>query len=203
MQKALLTLVFLLIALVFVYFDHSGFGPPATAPKTESAVRVSDFEKYNGKTFTVVYVVDGDTLDLGVSDNNKARTRIRLWGVDTPETKDPRYAIGYFGPEASEWTKKTTLGKNVQIFLDAKDTRDRYKRLLVYIKLDDGRFLNEALLSEGYAYADRRFKHNYYNKYLQLESSARRGKKGLWENVTREQLPEWLQREEPTLLKKK
>jgi endonuclease YncB( thermonuclease family) len=59
--------------------------------------------------------------------------------------------------------------------------------------LPDGTFLNEVLLSEGYAYADLRFKHGLYNKYKQLESVARSQKKGLWAGVTPEQMPKWKQ----------
>jgi len=59
------------------------------------------------------------------------------------------------------------------------------------------------LLIEGFAYADLRFRHSFYNKYPQLEASARRDTKGLWEKVTREQLPKWLQQRKPNLLLKK
>lgn len=160
----------------------------------------ADFEKYHAKTFVVVNVVDGDTIDIDIPDGKHNRTRIRLWGVDTPETKKPGAPVMYFGPEASEFTTKLTLGKTVTVYLDKADTRDKYDRLLAYIQLPDGRYLNEVLLSEGYAYFDFRFRHSFYNKYKQLESAARRDKKGLWEKVTREQLPEWLQRERPNLL---
>jgi micrococcal nuclease len=101
----------------------------------------------------------------------------------------------YFGPEAAEFTKKLVLGKPVTVYLDETRTRDKYDRLLAYIKLPDGGFLNEVLLTEGFAYADLRFKHNLYNKYKQLEAAARGQKKGLWERVTPEQMPKWLQEE--------
>jgi micrococcal nuclease len=149
-----------------------------------------------------VNVVDGDTIDIDIPDGRHQHTRIRLWGVDTPETENPETGVMYFGPEAFEFTKKSTLKKKVTIYLDEKHTRDKYGRLLAYIKLPDDGFLNEVLLTEGFAYADLRFKHNSYNKYKQLEAGARKSKKGLWEKVTREQLPQWLQRKKPTLLKK-
>jgi hypothetical protein len=88
--------------------------------------------------------------------------------------------------------------------LDAeRKSRGYYGRLLAYVKLTDGRFLNEVLLSEGYAYADVRFKHSLYHKYQQLEAVARGRKKGLWENVTREQLPQWMQKRKPEFLLEK
>jgi len=141
-----------------------------------------------GVEYEVERVVDGDTLLL----TNHAR--VRLLGIDTPETKNPKTGVMYFGPEAAEFTKKLALGKPVTVYLDKNRTRDKYDRLLAYIKLPDGGFLNEVLLTEGFAYADLRFKHDFYNKYKQLESVARSQKKGLWLEVTPEQWPEWRQR---------
>ncbi len=154
----------------------------------------SDIIKYDGRQFTVVKVVDGDTIDIDIPDGNYPHTRIRLWGVDTPETKNPRTGQMYFGKEASEFTTKLALGKRVTIYLDKdRNTRGKYGRLLAYVQLPDRTFLNERLLSEGYAYADLRFKHSFYNKYKQLEAVARSEGKGLWPEVTAEQMPEWKQ----------
>jgi micrococcal nuclease len=203
-NRTLITLLCLLIALVFTCVDRTTHNrQQSQQAKTEAKIQSGDIERYHNKTFTVIYVVDGDTLDINTPDGKYNHTRIQLWGVDTLETKMPDTPVGYFGPEASEFTKKTTLGKQVKIYLDEKNTRDKYNRLLAYIQFENGRFLNEELLSEGFAYADRRFKHLYYNKYKQLESAARKNKKGLWANVTRDQLPQWLQKNEPTLLNKK
>lgn len=181
----------LLLASVFIWLDH------------KSQFQRGDLEKYHAKTSTVLNVVDGDTFDIDTPDSNQAYTRIRLWGVDTPETKSEEYGIMYFGPEATEYTKKLALGKRVTVYLDdANRSRDKYGRLLAYIQLPDGRFLNEVLIAEGFAYADLRFHHSFYNKYQQLEASARSLKKGLWQKVTHEQLPAWLQRMKPNLLNK-
>ena len=139
---------------------------------------------------------------MNTPDGNDDHTKVRLWGVDTPETKDRRTGVMYFGPEASEFSKKVTLGKEVRVFLDSKQSRDKYDRILAYIQLPDGQFLNELLLSEGYAYADVRFKHSFYQKYQQLQASAKRNKKGLWANVKFDELPKWLQRERPNVLAK-
>ena len=121
---------------------------------------------------------------------------------DTPETKNSKTGKMYFGKEASEFTKENALNKNVAVYLDKTRTRDKYNRLLAYIQLPDKSFLNELLVREGYAYADLRFKHQLYNKYQQLEALARKNKKGLWKDVTRQQLPGWLKRERPKLLAK-
>jgi len=177
-------------------FDHScASRAPSRPAQTAESQSSLDIQKYHGRQFSVVKVVDGDTLDIDIPDANYSHTRIRLWGVDTPETKDPRTGPMYFGKEASEFATKLAFGKQVTIYLEKdKKSRDKYHRLLAYIQLPDGTFLNEVLLSEGYAYADLRFKHGLYNKYKQLESAARSQKKGLWANVTEEQMPQWRQK---------
>lgn len=184
----------LLAAGVLIALDHSSVGRWWRAGPR-------DFEKYHAKTCKVVNVVDGDTFDIDIPDSNRVHTRIRLWGVDTPETKSEEFGVMYFGPEAAKWTETSALGKEVVLYLDeANRTRDKDGRLLAYVQLPEGDFLNEKLLSQGFAYADLRFDHSFYNKYQQLQASARSLKRGLWKKVSREQLPEWLQREKPTLL---
>lgn len=201
-RKAAVATLCLLAAILFIRLDHSYLKHTwQVQPKSAEEAAVYDFQKYHEKTFTVINVVDGDTIDIDVPDGNFPRTRIRLWGVDTPETKSPKAGVMYFGPEASAFTKELALEKPVTIYLDEYNrTRGKFGRLLAYVQLPDRRFLNEVLLEEGYAYADTRFRHLYYNKYKQLESVARSQKKGLWLNVTREQLPQWLQRKQPKLL---
>jgi len=197
-RRAGITILVVLAAAFLLWLDHGVVKPKWQAPsESNESTKAYDLEKYHARTFTVVNVVDGDTIDIDADDGKYDHTRIRLWGIDTPETKNPETGVMYFGPEAAEFTRKLTLGMPVTIYLDENRTRDnkKYNRLLAYIKLQDGRFLNEVLLTEGFAYADLRFKHDFYNKYKQLEASARTSKKGLWEGVTYEQLPKWLQKE--------
>jgi micrococcal nuclease len=196
-----LIVVGLLAAMLTVWFDHSQLGRRWwRQAESRQPARSDDLEKYHAKTFTVVNVVDGDTIDIDAADGKYDHTRIRLWGIDTPETKNPETGVMYFGPEAAEFTRKSAFGKQVTVYLDETRTRDKYDRLLAYIKLPDGGFLNEVLLTEGFAYADLRFRHDFYNKYKQLESGARGQKKGLWPGVKHEQMPQWLQREKTNLL---
>jgi len=203
-QRAGIITLCLLLAGVFIWFDRSSIRHKwRLQPKSEEQARAYDFEKYHVKKFTVVNVVDGDTIDIDVPDGQYAQTRMRLWGIDTPETKSEEYGVMYFGPEAADFTTKLAFGKQVTVYLDnGNRTRDKYGRLLTFVKLLDNGFLNEVLVSEGFAYADLRFHHSFYNKYQQLEASARSLKKGLWQKATREQLPTWLQRERPNLLNK-
>ena len=172
-----------------------------------SRPRESDRTRYQDKTFTVVKVVDGDTLDLEVEDwfNDTPYTRVRLWGVDTPEThnwktsKDSADTKGpspkYYGPEASEFAKRLVLNKRVTVQLEpVEGTRGKYRRLLAYIYLPDGRMLNEELIQQGYGYADERFRHMHRRRFLDLQKEAQREQRGLWKDVKPEQMPQWLRK---------
>jgi len=190
-RRAAIAAVCAALAVLLVWLDHN-------SPEPE---RQPQGKKYHGKVFAVSNVVDGDTIDIDVPDGEYEHTRIRLWGIDTPESKSPKVGVMYFGPEAAEYTRKVALGRDVRIYLDEDNrTRGYYGRVLAYVQLPDRRFLNEVLVSRGYAYADVRFRHSHYNKYKQLASAARGQQKGLWAEVTRDQLPQWLQERKPTLL---
>ncbi len=200
--KYAITVVALLAAFFIACYDQATTARREQSPSPPaSPTQGSDRYRYHDRDFIVTEVIDGDTLDIDVPDGDKPVTRIRLIGVDTPETKKPGEPVMYYGPEAFEFTKAQAEGKQVRIWLDAgSQTRDKYGRLLAYVRLGDGRILNEELLSEGFAYAELRFKHGAYQKYQQLEAGARRNEKGLWKDVRREQLPQWLQKRKPKLL---
>ena len=189
-----ITVFCLLAAILLIRIDNGPIGRAWLASQASGKrTKVGDVEKYHGRTFTVRNVLDGDTLDVDAPDGRIGHTRIRLLGIDTPETDSGRSGSMYFALQAAKFTSQSALGKSVTVYLDRPGpTRGKYGRLLAYLKLPDGRFLNEILLAEGFAYADLRFTHSLFNKYRQLESSARNRKKGLWEAVTHKQLPEWL-----------
>jgi len=155
----------------------------------------TDLDRYHGRSFPVARVVDGDTLHLDVADADDNVTKVRLIGIDAPEMGSGQRERMYYAEEATSGMKRLALGRHVTVYLDRQaGSRDRYDRLLAYIELPDGRFLNEELLSQGFAYADLRFKHGYYQKYTQLEASARALKEGLWARVTLDQTPAWRQK---------
>lgn len=163
----------------------------------------SDHDRYHNKTFTCVNVVDGDTIDINVPDAKHDTTRIRLWGVDTPETAHSPTGPMYYGEEASAFTKSLVLGKPVRVVLAPDKTRGKYERLLAYVYVgDDDRMLNEELLVQGCAYADHRFPHVWKERFTRLEKRARNAQAGLWKDVTPEQMPEWRQRYEQWLASK-
>ncbi|MBN2021046.1 MAG: thermonuclease family protein [Sedimentisphaerales bacterium] len=185
-------------AIVTIVLDYSCVNrQPVRPAQSVESQKATDIQKYDGRQFTVVKVIDGDTLDIDIPDANYNHTRVRLWGVDTPETKNPRTGPMFFGKEAAEFSTTKALNKKVVVYLEKDgNTRDKYNRLLAYVQLPDGTYLNERLLTEGCAYADVRFKHSFYNKYRQLETLARSQKKGLWRNITEDQMPRWRQKRE-------
>ncbi len=150
-----------------------------------------DFEKYHRNTFTVVKIVDGDTIDIDTPDQTAGykTTRVRLWGVDTPETKKANTPIQHFGPEATDFAKRTCMGKAVTLELDPSDTRGKHGRLLAYVHLGDGTMLNRRIVAEGYGYADPRFGHAHKAEFRRLQNAAQKNRIGLWANVTRQDLP--------------
>jgi micrococcal nuclease len=199
-KKILLLSTFLLLAAA-VWLDKNIIHPKF-APREAKIADVNDWDKYNEKSFTVVKVVDGDTIDINIPDATYPTTRIRLLGVDTPETKNPHTEIMYFGSEASKFTTDTVLGQIVFVVMDEKSKpRDKYHRLLCFVRLTDGKILNEELVSQGFAYADTRFPHSFYEEYIQLEKNAEKQKKGLWEKVKQDQMPKWRQNSHPPSLR--
>jgi micrococcal nuclease len=101
---------------------------------------------------TVTRVVDGDTILVR---GPGGRTEdIRLIGIDTPETVDPRRPVGCFGPEASNYAKHLLSGRQVLLRYD-RELHDRYGRFLAYVWLPgrSGMFVNARLVELGYARA--------------------------------------------------
>lgn len=127
----------------------------------------------------VVKVVDGDTL--AVRYNGEDET-LRLLGIDTPETKDPRYTVQCFGKEASAQAEKLLNEKNV--ILETEGERGKYQRLLAYIRLESGEDYGEKMIRDGYAWHYRSYPHDRMDAYDQAERFARENNKGLWTSDT-------------------
>lgn len=88
-------------------------------------------------TAVVLKVVDGDTIDI--RDDNRGRLRVRILGIDTPETKKPGYTVGCWGPEATEFATDNMVGQRVALVPDpTQDSTDRYGRTLAYLVRADG-----------------------------------------------------------------
>lgn len=133
--------------------------------------------------YSVIKVVDGDTMDVNIHGKIE---RLRLIGIDTPETVDPRKDVQCFGKEASNKAKELLEGQSVTLESDdSQSVRDKYKRLLVYVFLQDGTNFNKYMIEEGYAYEytyDSAYK--YQSEFKQAQISAQSSNKGLWDPST-------------------
>ena len=103
--------------------------------------------------------------------------RVRLIGVDTPETKHPQKPVQYFGREAYLFTKQMIDGKEARFEFE-RQKRDRYGRLLAYVYLLDGTFLNAEIIKQGYGFAYTRFPFKYMGEFRRYEREARENRKG-------------------------
>jgi endonuclease YncB( thermonuclease family) len=122
-------------------------------------------------------VVDGDTFVAVVGGR---RERVRVIGVDTPESVDPNRPDEPYGEEASDFAKHYLDGETVRLAGDA-EPRDRYGRMLAYVWLRDGTFWNALLVAEGYA-QQLTIPPNvtYAPLFRRLVAEARRNDRGLW-----------------------
>ena len=118
-------------------------------------------------------VVDGDTIIVG------GVGRVRLIGVDTPESVDPRRPVEFFGKEASAFTRRLVDGKRVRLEYDWERT-DRYGRTLAYVYLSDGTFVNAEIIRRGYGHAYTRFPFKHLDRFRRFEREARVAGRGLW-----------------------
>jgi len=134
-----------------------------------------DFQK-------VSRVIDGDTFEL--TDG----TKVRLIGVNTPETVDPRRDVEWFGREATKKLKEWIEGQTVCLKRDRDKTQDidKYGRLLRYVwkydpqKDKEGFFVNAELIKQGYGFAYTRYPFQYLEDFRRYERQAREDNRGLW-----------------------
>ncbi len=180
MNKRTFTLVIILLVCV-LGLSVATF---ALAPKV-AAFPVLKKPDFSGQAACeVIRVVDGDTIlvktDTGLS-------KVRLIGVDTPETVHPSKPIERYGKEASLFLTNLLKGEQVYLLYEGeKATTDKYSRLLAYVyRAPDGLFANVEIIRQGYGYAYTRFPFKYKTEFRQLEQFAKQAKKGLWESKAR------------------
>lgn len=127
----------------------------------------------------VVRVIDGDTVDVEIDDTVE---RVRLIGVDTPESVAPERPVQCYGAEASAHTAELLpVGTVVRVVRD-EVSRDQYGRLLAYVyRADDDLLVNLDLIERGFAdavtYGDNEA---LYDTFVAAESAARSEGVGLW-----------------------
>jgi micrococcal nuclease len=167
--------------------DPQGFVELASGPETqiyEKAEQKTEPEiipdtRTSEKYYQVLRIVDGDTIDIAIDGK---RERVRLIGINTPESVDPRKSVECFGLEASMRASKLLEGRKIIFEPDgSQDTRDKYGRLLGYIKRDDGLFYNLEIIRDGYAYEyTYQSAYKYQDEFKEAEKFARENKRGLW-----------------------
>jgi micrococcal nuclease len=164
MVRVRTTLLLALLALTLRTVTHSA--PPVEVRKNDQVAR------------KVLKVVDGDTLLLSPAE------KVRLIGVNTPETIDPRKAVECYGKEASEFTRKMVEGKTVRLELDdayaKRHHKDRYDRTLAYVYLENGTLLNSEIIRQGYGRVFSRYKFRYRDQFRTIQRQAQDEKLGVW-----------------------
>ena len=132
----------------------------------------------NSGLYDVVEVFDGDTIAVAMAGRIE---KVRLIGVDTPETKDPRKPVQCYGLEASTFSHSKLDHAKVRLVSDPLSTnRDRYDRLLRYVYLQDGTLYNKQLLSTGNARAYTGFAFTKSVEFTNAETLSKQQNSGLW-----------------------
>ena len=169
MGRVIRRVILLLLVAVLVGCGVGSQGSEQRAPAPAGAAQAGAIER----------VVDGDTVIAQLGSG--ATERVRLIGIDTPESVKPGTPVQCFALKASAYTKHLLTGRRVRLVLDA-EPRDRYGRLLAYVYREpDGAFVNAQLVRDGYA-RTLTIAPNvaHARQFAQLARTARRGGRGLW-----------------------
>ncbi len=131
------------------------------------------------KQYEVNKVIDGDTFSVKI---DKKVITVRMIGVDTPETVDPRKTVQCFGKEASDKTKELLTNKTVRLEIDKTQGKaDKFGRILAYVYRSDEIFINSYLIENGYAHEyTYNIPYKFQKEFKELEKNARENKAGLW-----------------------
>ncbi len=130
--------------------------------------------------YQVTQFADGDTISVNMDGTEE---KVRMIGVDTPETHDPRKVVQCFGQAATDFTKQLIGTSTVRLEADPENNnRDRYNRLLRYVYLQDGRLVNAEIIKQGYGFAYTSFPFTKLEEFRSYEKAARESSLGLWAN---------------------
>jgi micrococcal nuclease len=124
-------------------------------------------------------VVDSDTV---VANLEGQSVKVRLIGVDAPESVDPRKPVERFARESAAFLRRLVEGKRVRLVGEPAGARiDRYGRTLAYLYLEPGGlFVNRELVARGYAFAYVQYPFQFMDDFRAAERSAREQGLGLW-----------------------
>jgi endonuclease YncB( thermonuclease family) len=167
-------LVVLVVAalLAWRWFQEGQFNlPPAAPPGGQASAARKELAP---GVYAIDHVVDGDTLELVGGE------RVRLLGVDTPETVKPEHPVEAWGPEAAAFAKDFLHGGRVRLEFD-QERRDKYGRLLAYAYVGE-RMLNEELIRSGLGRTELNHPFSPVKKarFRAALAEAQRGRLGLW-----------------------
>ncbi|MDX9948066.1 MAG: thermonuclease family protein [Bacteroidales bacterium] len=129
--------------------------------------------------YPVARIVDGDTF--WIDDGSEKGMKVRLTGVDAPETRNSRNKVKTaFGNESTRYLTDLIAGKMVRLEYDI-DTLDQYGRTLAYVYLEDGTFVNASMVRNGYATVMTTPPNvRYADTFVELAQKARKRNRGLW-----------------------
>jgi micrococcal nuclease len=132
------------------------------------------------QNYQVIKVVDGDTIEVYIDGKIE---KVRMLGINTPETVDPRRPVECFGKESSNKLKNLLEGKIVRLEEDkSQDSYDKYNRALRYVFLNEEN-INLNMVKEGYAFEYTYKKpYKYQADFKQAEKNASEKNIGLWNN---------------------
>lgn len=176
----LLILVVLVLIVALAGLILYSTAQPDRAPQAGATETQKDLcDTGDCETVTIDYVVDGDTLDVVTASGEVQR--VRVLGVDTPETVKNDHPVECMGPEASSATAAIAgAGTEVTLVTDPNaDSIDNYGRRLGHIIAADGTHLGEELLTRGLA-TTTSFPHSLTDTYHAVETQARDSGTGLW-----------------------
>lgn len=161
-----------LLGAVVILILISIFGDPRDLLPADNSVITST------STYQVIKVVDGDTITI---DKDGERVSVRLIGVDTPETVDPRRPVECFGQAATDEVRRIIGNKAVRLTTDtSQGERDTYGRLLAYVYADDI-FINQHLIAEGFGHEYTYIRsYAYQDAFRAAEREAEEERRGLW-----------------------
>jgi len=186
MNKVIIFLLLGLLALTGYLF--CGDLDPRFHSKEEVKWQIPFGRNFDYNNILVTRAVDGDTLVL------ENKERVRLIGIDTPEMHESNklqgdaqrsgqdvQTIKQLGRRSYEFTKKLVQGKRVRLEFDL-ERYDKYKRILAYVYLEDGTFVNAEIVAQGYA-SLMTYPPNvkYADLFLKLYRAARQNQRGLWQ----------------------
>lgn len=170
MSAARTAMLLLPVVVLVAFVAHAEDKKPPALP-------VKDWK--GATAFKVLRVVDGDTIEI---EQDGKPVKVRLIGVDTPETVHPSKPVEAFGKEASKFTSNLLKGESVYLEFD-KDKADKYGRTLAYVyRAPDGLFVNLEIVRQGYghAYTKYPFDAKMMEVFRHHEKAAREAGRGLW-----------------------